>query len=167
MLLAEAEQPVIGSVQGPVSGAGMSIALGCDLTLAARTTRFCPAYLAIAASLDAGGSWHLVRQLGLQRAMQVALLNQVVSADQALAWGLVSQVVEPELLAEVTDELATRLARGPRHAQGQVKSLLRGAMNRDFSSQLVAEHDAFVSCASQADFREGVSAFFDKRDAHY
>lgn len=165
--LAMAEQPVIAAIHGPVSGAGMSIALGCDLTLAAHDTRLCPAYLAIAASLDAGGSWHLVRQLGLQSAMRIALLNEVITAEQALAQGLVAKVVDRAVLGEETQALALRLAQGPRHAQGQVKALLRAGLERGFAAQLEAELAAFSSCAAHADFSEGVRAFFEKRSPRF
>ncbi|MCO2075306.1 enoyl-CoA hydratase [Pseudomonas aeruginosa] len=164
-LLATLPQPVLGSVQGAVSGAGMSIALGCDLTIAAADCRFCLAYSGIAASLDAGGSWHLARQVGLQRAMRLALLNEVLSAEQAQQLGLVAQVVEPGDLVEATHKLAQRLAAGPGFAYGQIKGLLRGASSRTLEQQLDAEHEAFRACAGSGDFCEGVAAFFAKRRA--
>jgi 2-(1,2-epoxy-1,2-dihydrophenyl)acetyl-CoA isomerase len=165
--LAETPQLVLGSVHGAVSGAGMSLALGCDLTIAAADTRFCLAYVGIATSLDGGGSWHLLRQLGLQRAMQLALLNEVLSAEQAQQLGLIARVVATERLAEETDALATRLARGPAFAQGRIKRLLREAGSTPLQEQLVAEHDAFLACAGTADFREGIAAFFAKRRPIY
>lgn len=166
-LLATMPQPVIGSVQGPVSGAGMSIALGCDMTVAAADARFCLAYIGIATSLDGGGSWHLLRQLGLQRAMELALLNKVLTADEALHLGLITRVVAPAKLEEETACLARQLSSGPAFAYGQVKSLLRNAGTRTLPEQLDAEHDAFRACAGTADFREGIEAFFAKRKAVY
>lgn len=165
--LAEAPQLVLGSVHGAVSGAGMSLAMGCDMTLAAADARFCLAYAGIGASLDGGGSWHLLRQLGLQRAMQLALLNEVLSAEQAQQLGLIARVVAPERLDEETGALAARLARGPAIAQGRIKRLLRQAGNSSLADQLAAEHDAFRACAGSADFREGIAAFFAKRRPVY
>lgn len=166
-LLEQLPQPVIGSVHGAVTGAGMSLALGCDLTLAADDARFCLAYLGIATSLDGGGSWHLVRQVGLQRAMQIALLNSVLSAEQALHLGLITRVVPAADLQAQTHELAVRLASGPTFAYGQVKRLLRQAATRTLQEQLDAEHEAFRACAGTADFREGIAAFFAKRKAAF
>ena len=164
-LLAQMPQPVIGSVHGPVSGAGMSIALGCDMTVAASDTRFCLAYIGIATSIDGGGSWHLLQQLGLQRAMEIALLNTVLSADEALQLGLITRVVPASELEAQTWRLALQLASGPTFAYGQVKCLLRQASTRTLAEQLSAEHESFRACADTADFREGVAAFFAKRKA--
>ncbi|WP_296257819.1 MULTISPECIES: enoyl-CoA hydratase/isomerase family protein [unclassified Pseudomonas] len=166
-LLAQLPQVVIGSVHGPVSGAGMSLALGCDLTVAASNTRFCLAYSAIATSLDGGGSWHLLRQLGRQRALRLALCNSVLSANEALALGLIAHVVPVGSLHEDTLCLARKLASGPTFAYGQIKHLLRQAASHTLEEQLDAEHRAFRACAETADFREGVAAFFAKRQAVY
>jgi 2-(1,2-epoxy-1,2-dihydrophenyl)acetyl-CoA isomerase len=166
-LLEQLPQPVIGSVHGAVTGAGMSLALGCDLTIAADDARFCLAYLGIATSLDGGGSWHLLRQVGLQRAMQMALLNTVLSAEQALQLGLIARVVPAAELQTQTHELALRLASGPSFAYGQVKRLLRQAGTHTLQEQLDAEHEAFRACAGTADFREGIAAFFAKRKAEF
>ncbi|MGQ7863992.1 enoyl-CoA hydratase/isomerase family protein [Pseudomonas sp. 32A] len=166
-LLAHMPQVVIGSVHGPVSGAGMSLALGCDLTIAASNTRFCLAYSDIATSPDGGGSWHLLRQLGRQRALQLALCNSVLSANEALALGLIASVVSAGSLHEDTQCLARKLACGPTFAYGQIKHLLRQAADHTLEQQLEAEHQAFRACAGTADFREGVAAFFAKRKAIY
>jgi len=155
--------PVIGSVHGAVAGAGFSLAIGCDLTLAADDARFCLAYLGIATTIDGGGSWHLVRQVGLQRAMDLAYTNRSISAEEAAAIGLVARVVAAERLQEETEALAARLAAGPTFALGGVKRLLREAGRRDYTSQLAAEHDQFCACAAREDFREGVEAFFERR----
>ena len=163
LLLEQMPQIVLGSVQGAVSGAGMSLALGCDMTLAADNTRFCLAYSAIAASLDGGGSWHLPRQVGLQRAMRLALLNEPVSAEQALTWGMVAEVVPAAELAQRTAALAEQLAAGPATAQAAIKRLLRQSTRQSLAQQLDDEHGAFVQCAGSEDFNEGITAFFARR----
>lgn len=163
LLLEQMPQIVLGSVQGAVSGAGMSLALGCDMTLAADNARFCLAYSAIAASLDGGGSWHLPRQVGLQRAMRLALLNEPVTAEQALAWGMVAEVVPADQLQERTAALAARLAAGPGTAQAAIKRLLRQSTRQSLAEQLDDEHQAFVDCAGTEDFVEGITAFFERR----
>lgn len=166
-LLARMPQIVLGSVHGAVSGAGMSMALGCDLTLAADNARFCLAYSAIAASLDGGGSWHLARQVGLQRAMRLALLNEPLSAAQALELGLVAEVLPAAQLPERTDELARQLASGPAGANAAIKRLLRQAGDRSLTEQLDDEQWAFVACAASEDFREGITAFFARRKPQF
>jgi len=166
-ILAALPVPVIGSVHGAVAGAGFSLAVGCDLTVAARDAHFCLAYLGIATTIDGGGSWHLVRQVGLQRAMELAYTNRSISADEAAALGLIARVVPTERLAEETDLLAARLAAGPSFAYGGVKRLLREAGNRDYAAQLASEHDQFRACAAGPDFREGVAAFFERRRPHF
>jgi 2-(1,2-epoxy-1,2-dihydrophenyl)acetyl-CoA isomerase len=167
LLLSHMPQLVLGSVHGAVSGAGMSIALGCDMTLAASDARFCLAYTAIATSIDGGGSWHLLRQVGRQRALELALLNSVLSAEQVLQLGLICRVVAPDELREQTWALARKLAQGPSFAFAQVKHLLRQAARKSLGEQLQAEHEAFRACAGTADFREGINAFIDKRKPQF
>ena len=162
-ILAQLPMPVIGCVQGVAAGAGFSLAIGCDLTVCAEGTRFCLAYLGIAASIDAGGSWHLVRRIGLQRAMDLALSNRTMGADEALALGLVARVVPADCLEAETSALARQLAHGPSVAIAQVKRLLRSSESRGLDAQLAAEHDAFHACSQTADFFEGIDAFFNKR----
>jgi len=165
LLLEQMPQIVLGSVQGAVSGAGMSLALGCDMTLAADNARFCLAYSAIAASLDGGGSWHLPRQVGPQRAMRLALLNEPVTAEQALAWGMVAEVVPADQLQQRTAAVAARLAAGPATAQAAIKRLLRQSTRQSLAEQLADEHRAFVECAGTTDFHDGITAFFERRKA--
>src|SRR5690606_18353337 len=117
----------------------------------------------IAASLDGGGSWHLPRQVGLQRAMRLALLNEPVSAEQALNWGMVAEVVPADQLQERTAALAARLAAGPGTAQAAIKRLLRQSTRQSLAEQLDDEHQAFVDCAGTEDFGEGITAYFERR----
>ena len=163
LCLSRLQAPVIASLHGPVAGAGLSIALGCDLAIAADTTRFNFAYTKLAASCDLGGSWHLPRLVGLRRALEIALLCEPIDAGRALELGLVNRVEPAESLEAATRHLALRLAAGAPIAQGQVKRLLRDAWSRDLPAQLDAERGAFAHCAATRDFSEGVSAFLGKR----
>lgn len=163
MILSELSVPVIGSVQGAVAGAGFSLAVGCDMTIASLDARFCLAYLGIATSIDGGGSWHLVRQVGLQRAMELAYTNASMTAEEAVRLGLIARAVPVEQLEAETSSLAARLASGPSFAFGKVRRLLRQAGQRTLVEQLAAEHDSFCDCAATADFREGITAFFERR----
>jgi 2-(1,2-epoxy-1,2-dihydrophenyl)acetyl-CoA isomerase len=163
LCLSRLQAPVIASLHGPVAGAGLSIALGCDLAIAADSTRFNFAYTKLGTSCDLGGSWHLPRLVGLRRALEIALLCEPLDAAQALRLGLVNRVEPAESLESATQHLARRLAAGAPIAQGQVKHLLRDAWSRDLPAQLDAERCAFAHCAATHDFAEGVAAFLGKR----
>lgn len=159
--------PVLASLNGHVSGGSLSLALGCDLAIAADDARFNLAYVNVAASCDVGGSWHLPRLVGLRRAMQIALLGGSLDAQEALQAGLVNQVVPAAELATATEALARRLAAGPTAAYGRMKLLLRGAFDNSLPAQLDLERDAFVASAGTADFAEALQSFFTRRPARF
>jgi 2-(1,2-epoxy-1,2-dihydrophenyl)acetyl-CoA isomerase len=163
LCLSALQAPVVASLHGAVAGAGMSIALACDLAIAAEGTRFDFAYTRLATSSDLGASWHLPRLIGLRRALEIALLCERIDAAQALQWGLVNRVVASDALAAETERWAQRLAAGAPIAQGMVKRLLRDASSRDLAAQLDAERAAFARCAATEDFAEAVEAFLAKR----
>jgi 2-(1,2-epoxy-1,2-dihydrophenyl)acetyl-CoA isomerase len=165
--LARMRAPVIASLHGAVAGAGLSLALACDLAIAAEGTRFSFAYARLGASCDLGGSWHLPRLVGLRRALEIALLGDTLDAAQALQLGLVNRVVPADKLAEETRLLAARLATGAPVALGQLKRLMRESWSRDLATQLGAERSAFEACVATQDFHEGVEAFLAKRTPRY
>jgi len=163
VLLAEMRAPVIASLQGAVAGAGLSLALACDFAIAAEGTRFTLAYVNIGASCDLSGSWSLPRLVGLRKALEIALLGERFDAAEALRLGLVNRVVAEAELEAQTLALAQRLARGPAQSIAQLKRLMRISFEHDLRGQLDAERAAFLSCASTADFAEGVDAFIARR----
>lgn len=167
LALAEGDAPVIASVHGAVAGAGMSIALGADLCIAADNATFNLAYARIGASLDAGGSWHLPRVVGLRRAMELALLSPTLDAQQARQLDIVQRVVPARSLASETQSLAAQLARGPTGAFGRIRRLLHGSLQHSLGQQLRQEYDAFTAGARSGEFREGVAAFITKRAPDY
>lgn len=162
-LLATLDLPVIAQVHGVAAGAGLSLMLQADFVLAAKGTRFNLAYVNIGASCDVGASWALPRWVGLRRALEIALLGDMLDADAAERMGLINRVVEADALPAEAMALAQRLAAGPTRALGQLRRLLRGSTERDLPAQLAAEEAAFQACAATADFREGVDAFFARR----
>ncbi|MDB5819088.1 MAG: Enoyl-CoA hydratase [Rhizobacter sp.] len=166
-ILAALPVPVLASVQGAVAGAGLGIMLACDLAIAADNARFSIAYPLIGTSADCASSWGLAKHLGLRQALEIALLAEPVDATNALRLGLVNRVVTLAELEAATQAMADRLAASATVALGQLKRLLRTAGERDFEGQLAAEADAFLVCAQTDDFREGVSAFLDKRRATF
>lgn len=162
-LLAAMDAPVIASLQGAVAGGSLSLALGCDLAIAADNAHFNLAYTRIGASCDGSSSWALPRLVGLRRAMEIALLSEGFDAAEALRLGLVNRVVPADALEAETMALAQRLAAGPTLAYGRVKRLLRQSLDRDFAGQLDAEAEAFREGTRTRDFTEGLEAFFAKR----
>jgi 2-(1,2-epoxy-1,2-dihydrophenyl)acetyl-CoA isomerase len=165
--LAEAPMPVIAAVQGAVAGAGMSVALGADLVLAADNARFVPAYAGVGTSPDGGGTWALVRLVGLRRALEISLLGEPIDASAALQLGMVTREEPVAELNPATDNLAARLAAGPTRALGRTRRLLREAQCSGLREHLRAERESFAACAGTQDFAEGLAAFFEKRAARF
>lgn len=167
MRLAAMNAPVIASLHGSVAGGSMSLALGCDLAIAADNARFNLAYAKVAANCDVGGSWSLPRLVGLRRAMQIALLSETIDAHEALTMSLVNRVVPITELSTATREWAERLAQGPTLAYGRMKRLLRSSFDHDLATQLGLEQQAFQASAATDDFAEAVAAFFARRPAQF
>ncbi|MFD1623520.1 enoyl-CoA hydratase/isomerase family protein [Azospirillum griseum] len=155
--------PVLAAVQGPVAGAGMSLACAADLCIAADDALFTTAYARLGTSPDGSGTHALPRLVGMRRAMELALLSERVKADEALRLGLVNRVVPAADLVPETRALAERLAAGPTRAFAATRRLLRQSWTATLDEQLDAERAAFQGCAATDDFREGVSAFLGKR----
>lgn len=166
-LLSRLDAPVLGSLHGPVAGAGMSLALACDLAIAADNSRFNFAYINLGASCDVGASWHLPRLVGLRKALEIALFSEPIDAAEALRLGLVNRVVPAEELESATLALAQRLAAASPKALGLLKRLMRGSFETSFAGQLEAEKAAFTDCLQTEDFREAVAAFLEKRPATF
>lgn len=162
-MLAALDAPVVASLRGNVAGGSMSLAMACDLAIAADDARFNLAYINVAASCDLSGSWHLPRLVGLRNAMAIALLGDSLDAQEALRLGLVNRIVPAAELDAATEALANRLAAGPTLAYGRMKRLMRQSFDNDLPTQLDAERDNFRASASTEDFREALEAFFSKR----
>lgn len=155
--------PVISSVQGTAAGAGLGFAIASDLVVADRSAGFVLSHVKVGASPDAASTWHLPRAVGVKRAMAIALLAEPVKAEAALAQGLISHLVEDGELDAQTDRLAHQLARGPRVALAQAKSLINQSMGNTLAEQLAAEARSIGLAAASPDFVEGPRAFLEKR----
>ena len=155
--------PVIAAVNGVAAGAGASLAMCCDIAIAAPNASFIQAFSKIGLIPDAGGSWFLVERLGMARAMALALTGDKLGAAQAKEWGLIWDVADDCLAAALS--LAERLATMPTQALVQTRHLLREAGTRSFSAHLDAERDAQSALGRTHDYIEGVSAFLQKRPA--
>jgi 2-(1,2-epoxy-1,2-dihydrophenyl)acetyl-CoA isomerase len=163
LALAGLDAPVISVVRGAAAGGGMSLAIAADLVLAAETAHFTVAYTAIGFSMDGGASWTLPRIVGQRKAMELALLNERLSAARAAELGLVTRVVPDDALDAEADALAQRLANGPIGAHGAIKRLLRFSSTSPFGQQLEDEARTIAGLSAAPDGREGVLAFLDKR----
>ncbi len=166
-LLAQMNAPVIAQVHGAAAGAGLSLVLMVDYVIAAEGTRFNLAYINLGTSCDVGASWALPRIVGVRQALEIALLGEAFTADDALRLGLINRVVPGAELDSTTAALAQRLASGPTLAYGAMKRLMRASMDRTLPEQLAAEKDAFVHCAGTDDFRAGVEAFHQRQSAQF
>lgn len=166
-LLAQMNAPVIAQVHGAAAGAGLSLVLMADYVIAAEGTRFNLAYINLGTSCDVGASWALPRIVGVRQALEIALLGEAFTADDALRLGLVNRVVPGAELDSATTALALRLASGPTLAYGAMKRLMRASIDRTLPEQLAAEKDAFVHCAGTEDFRAGVEAFHQRQSPQF
>jgi 2-(1,2-epoxy-1,2-dihydrophenyl)acetyl-CoA isomerase len=160
-------KPVLASVQGACAGGGLSVMLACDLAIAADTSQFTLAYARIGTSPDGGSTHFLPRIVGTRKAMELALLTEAFDAKKAVELGLVNWVVPEADLGAETRRIAERLASGPTRAHANAKALINATFDRPLEAQLDAEVKAFADCASGADFKEGVTAFVEKRKPQF
>lgn len=155
--------PLIGAINGVAAGAGFSLAVCCDLAIAADNARFASAYSKIGFTPDGSSTYFLSRLLGRRRAMELYLTERVLSAQEALDWGLVNRVVPGKDLQAEAKKLAQQIARGPTLAYGGVKKLLQMAPLEGLESQMERETRFIVQAGTSADGREGARAFVEKR----
>ncbi len=160
-------KPTLAVVDGVAAGAGMNLALGCDLVIATPRARFSEIFVKRGLTVDFGGSWLLPRIVGLQRAKELALTGRMVEAEEALSLGLVLEVVDPERLADRIAELTAALAAGAPVAQMFAKQSLNRAFQVSFAQALNDEGQSQAICLTSDDAVEGVTAFLEKRPARF
>lgn len=161
------EKPVIAAVNGVCAGAGLSLACVCDIRLAADDASFVPGFIGIGLVPDSGGTFFLHRLLGAARAFEWMTSNRRLTAAEAHAWGLVSEVVEADALAVRAAELASFYASLPTRGVGMTKRLFDHATTATLEEQLESEAQLQAAATQTDDFREGVAAFLEKRDPKF
>jgi len=161
------EKPVICAVNGTAAGAGANLAFACDIVFAASTANFIQSFAKIGVIPDCGGTFILPRLVGLQRAAAMTMLCEKVSAEQALAWGLIYKVCEPAALMETARATATYLATQPTRAFGLTKRGFNRSLGVDLKEQLDYEEELQREAGKSADYAEGAKAFLEKRKPNF
>jgi 2-(1,2-epoxy-1,2-dihydrophenyl)acetyl-CoA isomerase len=165
--LANMSQPVIARVNGVAAGAGASVAMACDLVIAAKSAKFIQSFSALGLVPDTGGSWHLTRNVGQARAMGLALTGEPLPAEKAAEWGMIWKCVEDDALEAEVEALATKLASLPPLGLAAIKSMIRTSWSRSLDEELDLQRDEMRRLGFTEDYREGVAAFLEKRAATF
>lgn len=165
MAIVEGDKPVVARVDGPAAGGGLGLALACDVRLASPEASFTPAFLGVGLAPDGGATWWLPRVIGEARARDVVLRNRTIDAEDADAWGLVSELVPDDELAKRTQAVARQLAEGPSRATAEAKTRL--ARPDELRAHLETETEATAETATTEDFEEGLEAFLEGRDPEF
>jgi 2-(1,2-epoxy-1,2-dihydrophenyl)acetyl-CoA isomerase len=161
------EKPVIAAINGAAAGAGLSLACVCDIRIASDAAMFAPGFVSIGLVPDSGGSWFIVQLLGMARAFEWMTSGRRLTADEAHALGLVSEVVPADDFAARTAELGALYAGAPTRAIGLTKKLFANAVTATLEEQLAMEAELQSQATQTEDFREGVAAFLEKRAPAY
>jgi 2-(1,2-epoxy-1,2-dihydrophenyl)acetyl-CoA isomerase len=154
-------------VNGVAAGAGASLALACDIVLAAKSAAFIQSFSKIGLIPDTGGTWFLPRLLGDARAMGLALTGEKLPAEKAEAWGMIWKCVADEALLDEARALARGFAAGPTRGFARTKQALRAAWSNPLDDQLTLERDFMDELGRSHDYREGVAAFMEKRAPNF
>jgi 2-(1,2-epoxy-1,2-dihydrophenyl)acetyl-CoA isomerase len=166
-LIRDMRLPVVCAVNGVAAGAGVSLALACDIVLASDGAKFIQAFSKVGLVPDTGGSWHLPRLLGEARAKALALTAEPLPAQTAADWGLIWRTHPNDQLMQEARALTAKLADGPTLGLGLTKQCIQAAATNTLSDMLDLEADAMKTCGESADYAEGVSAFLSKRQPEF
>lgn len=165
--LAALPLPVICAVNGVAAGAGVNIAIACDIVVARKSAKFVQAFSAIGLVPDAGGTWSLPHLVGQARALAFTLTGATLSADKAAEWGLIWQAIDDAQFETEVEQLVTQLANAPTRGLAAAKRAIRGAWNSNLDQQLDLERDLQRECGRTEDYKEGVSAFKERRSPRF
>ncbi|WP_028970204.1 2-(1,2-epoxy-1,2-dihydrophenyl)acetyl-CoA isomerase PaaG [Sphingomonas sp. URHD0057] len=160
-------QPVIARVNGVAAGAGANIAMACDIVIAAKSAKFIQSFSAIGLIPDSGGTWHLPRLVGQARAMGLALTGEPLPAEKAAQWGMIWKAVDDEALDAEVDATAAKLASLPPLGLAAIKEMIRSSWQYSLDEELERQAGAMRRLGFTDDYREGVAAFLEKRQANF
>src|SRR5690625_1126172 len=166
-LIRTIKKPVVAAVNGVAAGAGANIALACDIVIASEQASFIQAFSKIGLVPDSGGTFFLPRLIGFQRASALMMLGDKVEAKQALEMGMLYKMVSHDTLEEETQKIAITLANMPTKALGMTKELLNASMTNSLDEQLAMESTYQIEAAQTEDYKEGVTAFIEKRKPNF
>ena len=166
-LIRETPIPFIAAVNGVCAGAGTNFALACDLVVAADDAVFREAFVRIGLSPDCGGTFFLPRAVGEKIAAELFMTGDAVTAERAAQIGMINRVVPAASLLEEANQLAVKLAAGPTGSIGRIKRMMNATFSNDLNAQLALEHECQIESGKAEDFKEGVSAFFEKRPPNF
>jgi 2-(1,2-epoxy-1,2-dihydrophenyl)acetyl-CoA isomerase len=161
--LRELPKPALAVINGHAAGAGFALALACDLAMASAEARFRLAFAGLGLIPDAGSTFFLPRLLGLRQASELVFLDRTLTAQEALALGLVNYVAAPDVLNEEAWAWAEKIAAGPTQALGRAKQLMQQGLSGELAAQIELEIAAQLEMGKTADHREGLAAFLEKR----
>ncbi|HBR57315.1 MAG TPA: 2-(1,2-epoxy-1,2-dihydrophenyl)acetyl-CoA isomerase [Blastocatellia bacterium] len=167
LLIRETPIPFIAAVNGVSAGAGTNFALACDIVIAAKEASFNEAFVRIGLSPDCGGTFFLPRAVGEKIAAELFMTGESVGADRAHSIGMINRVVPADELMGEAERLAARLAAGPTGSYGRIKRMINSSFSNDLRSQLALEAECQLESGRADDFREGVTAFFEKRQPNF
>lgn len=160
-------KPIVAAINGVAAGAGANIALACDIVVATQSGSFIQAFSKIGLIPDSGGSYHLPRLIGFQKASALMMLGDKVSAADALQMGMLYKVFPDESFIEESKKIAVILAQMPTQALAYIKYALNESLSNNLERQLVLEDEYQQKAAATADFKEGVQAFLEKRSPNF
>ena len=167
LLIRQTPIPFLAAVQGVCAGAGTNFALACDLIFAAEGVSFNEAFVRIGLSPDCGGTFFLPRAIGEKLAAEIFMTGETISPEKALQTGMINRVISSENLMTEATEMARRLALAPTASIGRIKQMLNASFSNNLQQQLDLEHKCQIESGKANDFKEGVQAFFEKRQPRF
>jgi 2-(1,2-epoxy-1,2-dihydrophenyl)acetyl-CoA isomerase len=165
--LVRGDAPIVSAVQGSAAGAGIGLVGASDIVVAGESAKFVMAYTGVGLTPDGASSWFLPRLVGLRRAVELTLTNRVLSAAEALDWGLITTVVPDGDVFDEAAAAAARLAAGPTRALAAAKRLLHTSLEDTFESHLAREAEEIAAASARRDGHEGIASFVDKRPPQF
>ena len=162
-LIRETPIPFVAAVHGVCAGAGVNLALACDIVVAEEDASFRQAFVRIGLSPDCGGTFFLPRAIGEKLAAELLMMGDSIPAQRALEMGMINSVGPAADLADEAQRVAAKLAAGPTGSIGRIKLMLNTTFSNDLTAQLAIEHECQIESGRSDDFKEGIAAFFEKR----